>query len=742
MGELFSESRDPQPADTLTLIAQSVDHFVEAWESADSPPSLASFIPDAEPLRTLVLTELIKVDLEYRWQHRDSPKRISEYLTEFPELRQEDTSGPAAELIYEEYHVRRQAGLEVDPRDYIEEYPSQASTLVKLLGVSGTLASDPMSYAGTAKLDSLQVGQRIDDFELLAPLGSGTFARVFLARQVSMQRWVALKVSVDSGDEPRTLAQFDHESIVRVFDQRTDEANGMRLLYMQYVPGGTLHDVIQKVKQTPVSDRTGAILWSVVQDHLEQRGEARDIQSPTAIQLSNQSWTATVASIGARLARALDYAAQRNVLHRDVKPANVLLTAEASPKLADFNTSFAGNLPGANADAHFGGSLAYMSPEQLQAFHPDRQRNADSLEPSSDQYSLAVLLWELLTGERPFPDKTLAGSQSHRLDAMIAARQQPITDDTITESIQNLSPGFLRVITKALDPDPSRRWSSANEFANQLDICQNERVEKLLHPPEGSWVHVGRRLIYASVFGLVLIPNVLASVFNYYYNHRYIVEHLKDAVSKFWTIQTSINLVAYSIGIGVLSYFSVKVSRSVHEVLSSGSDNVITCSNQKERADALVLGHITAIVCMMEWAIAGLVYPLSIQLATGSMPLEAYLHFFGSLVLSGLIAAAFPFFGVSFFCLRVAYPALLTHSQERVNDEAPLTKLARRSWNYLMMALTVPLLGIASLVLMNLDARLVMGILSVGGILGAALVFWIYREIQEDAAALINREKR
>src|SRR5262249_13315507 len=69
-------------------------------------------------------------------------------------------------------------------------------------------------------LDRIEIGQRIDDFDLLTSLGSGAFARVFLARQRSLQRLVAVKISSDHGTEPQTLAQLDHDYIVRVFDQR------------------------------------------------------------------------------------------------------------------------------------------------------------------------------------------------------------------------------------------------------------------------------------------------------------------------------------------------------------------------------------------------------------------------------------------------------------------------------------------------------------------------------------------
>ena len=103
------------------------------------------------------------------------------------------------------------------------------------------------AFAGSpsAHFTQIEVGQRLDDFDLLIELGSGAFARVFLARQLSLQQLVAVKISANRGNEPQTLAQLDHDYIVRVFDQRILPDRDWRLLYMQYLPGGTLLDLVQ-----------------------------------------------------------------------------------------------------------------------------------------------------------------------------------------------------------------------------------------------------------------------------------------------------------------------------------------------------------------------------------------------------------------------------------------------------------------------------------------------------------------
>ena len=138
---------------------------------------------------------------------------------------------------------------------------------------------------------------------------------------------------------------------------------------------------------------------------------------------AGRTWPETVCWLGVCLANALDYAHRRGVLHRDVKPANVLLTAEASPKLADFNVSFSSKLDGANPAAFFGGSLAYMSPEQLEAFNPASAREAGDLDGRSDLYSLCIILWELLTGRRPFRDDGLGENWARTLAGMTEQRR-------------------------------------------------------------------------------------------------------------------------------------------------------------------------------------------------------------------------------------------------------------------------------------------------------------------------------
>jgi serine/threonine protein kinase len=171
-----------------------------------------------------------------------------------------------------------------------------------------------------------QPGETVDDFQVLAEAGKGAFATVYLARQVSMGRIVALKVSGDRGDEARTLAQLDHPHIVRIYDQRRIEAGGnrprMRLVYEQFLPGGTLAQVVDRLRRTPPRERSGAILVEAVREAAAGSGLGLAADSPALAALARLPWPAVVARIGIQLADARAHAHAAGVLHRDVTPAN------------------------------------------------------------------------------------------------------------------------------------------------------------------------------------------------------------------------------------------------------------------------------------------------------------------------------------------------------------------------------------------------------------------------------------
>ncbi|MGY4100287.1 serine/threonine-protein kinase [Nocardia sp. R16R-3T] len=738
-------------------------------------------------------------------------KRLFDYCAEFPEL---ESGGIPAGLVYEEFVIRRHSGERVDPKDCLREYPEQAAQLRALLNAddddqstrrasledsvltefANTRAAAELTRTvqaaqtiglnrtpGSARntdvtratvdqpetataipttigtgpgqfnaLDRIEIGQTIDDFDLLTGLGSGAFARVFLARQRSLQRLVAVKISADHGTEPQTLAQLDHDYIVRVFDQRllgSDDARDpamrrLRLLYMQFLPGGTLLGVLRKVRATPPAERSGQLLLDAVDAAMEEKGEIRPTDSSVRAEIAGLSWPETVAWLGRRLAEALEYASAHGVLHRDVKPANILLTAEAVPKLADFNISFSRNVAGTSPVAYFGGSLAYMSPEQLEACHPGRERTAEDLDTRSDIYSLGVVLWELLTGAKPFDDSTATATDhgdDTALEGMLERRTAGVDNVALQRVPANCPAALRRVLLTCLESDRTRRWADGATLAKQFDLCMDARARDLVDPPPGSWrlrLRWWRLVIVTLAVG---IPNILASAYNIQHNQHLIVDRLpEDAGRNFMIITTVVNGIFFPLGAALILYMSrrmLTVPHGLHRHRRYDADTL-----RLARMDSLLFGDRAVLVVFSLWVIAGFTFPIALQLAAGDVPARAVVHFLTSIVVCGAIAVAYPFFLVCFYMVRCIYPIFLRHGEISTEDAVWLRGLDRRANGYLAIAASVPLLAVAGVTFLPPDdIPKVIGavrVLCVGGIIAFIGSYLLFRALEADLRAL------
>ncbi|HUE70499.1 MAG TPA: serine/threonine-protein kinase [Pirellulaceae bacterium] len=733
-------------------LARRIEAFLSAWEAG--PPLLGEHLP-AEPaeLRRLTLVELIKVDLEQR-HCRKLPRRIDEYMAEFPELL--EGGEPPVDLIYEELHVRRCCGDDFPVQEYYERYPGCKQALAKLLG-DGLAASsalfagwkterhgkgDPANLAAEKNapraIGQFAAGQEVEDFELLVELGRGAFAQVFLARQRSMQRLVALKVSAERGEEPQMLATLDHPHIVRVYDQKHLREQRLRLLYMQYVPGGTLGDVIASARQAPPSARSGAQLLASVDAAMQKTGQVVDEHAAWRKRVAAASWAETVCRIGLALARAIDHAHHQGILHRDIKPANVLLAADGSPKLADFNISFGSHVAGATPAAYFGGSLAYMSPEQLEACDPKHPRKAEELDGRSDIFSLAVMLWELLYGFRPFADAGLEGgwndtlrSMAHRRrEAEIAPPPDPIDGDPLARRIE-------QVLRKALSPLPEERHQTGLALARELALCLDEGSWELFHEFSGFWRRAARARPMLMLVAVNFLPHAAAGFYNYKFNQATVIASaVTDVKERFDLVAWIVNGIAFPLGVLAGLWFAWPVLTAVMR----------TRRGQKRPADELAaarkrglsLGGIIAAVGVSEWLIAGIIFPLLLHAASGwKLTGHDFGHFFLSLAVCGLIAAAFPYLGTTWLVTGVFYPLLLGGGAPDGTEPKQLQAIPQQAARYLFLAAVVPLLGVGLVLLTDVDdARRWSGILIAASVAGLVAAYFTYQRICRDVAAL------
>ncbi len=735
---------DPAAATVaLEQVSARVDSLIAAWESPNRPPALATFLPEQPlELRRLVLTELIKVDLEYRWQQHNLPKTIEEYLAEFPELA--DGGKLPCDLIYEEFLIRRRTEKPPDGSEYLRRFPAQAEQLRRMLDLptdhTTTLAVGRHGRPG-------DIGNQIDDFDVLLRLGEGAFAAVYLARQRSMQRLVALKVSRDRGSESITLAQLDHPNIVRVFDQRVLSAERLRLMYMQHIPGGTLQDVIQAARATPQPTWSGKTLISSVDAALAKHDESpQDTMSRR--KLRTATWAETVCWIGAQLAWALDYAHRRGVLHRDVKPANVLLASDGSPKLADFNVSFSSKLDGATPAAYFGGSLAYMSPEQLEASNPDHERHPAELDGRSDIYSLAVMLWELLTGTRPFGDEKVAANMAETLKQLAERRRAGVPAAAIASLPRDLPEGLDQVLLACLAPDAANRPASGADVARQFELCLQPRARRLIRPRAGTLRQKMRDYPIRVFVVAGIIPHVVFSVISVLINHFLVIRKLDAGAFDIFKVQiATVNPIAYTLGIGIGIYLVWPVIKAVRGYNRGRPPDPTALPALRRRS--LVIGDYLTWLGFALWFLSGFVFPAWLRATGHYNPLrtEDYKFFFLSQIICGLIASTQTFFMLNFVSVRGFYPLLLQLDQNDAGEVDRLMSLSRRGYWYLGLAVTAPFIAIAVIGAIDLDMKGVnwptIG-LAVIGAASSYLVWKLLQAIQGDISALaaaVDRER-
>ncbi|MGK8554881.1 protein kinase domain-containing protein [Nocardia gipuzkoensis] len=511
-----------------------------------------------------------------------------------------------------------------------------------------------------------------------------------------------------------------------------------RLVYMQYLPGGTAVGVLEQRRRGPVADG-GALLLRAVDSAMEAKSEIRPSDSSVRAEIARLSWPETVAWVGRRLADALDYAANHGVLHHDIKPANVLFTAEGIPKLADFAVGESGprtnGLPQAAVATD---SLAYRSPEQLARYlDPDAPAPGDS----SDVYSLGVLLWEMLTGASPFDDPPLAesGPTAETYAGMLARRRDGVSAVALSRVPEGTPAALRRVLLECLHVDPRHRWRSGAELAVQLDLCLDARARDLVDPPPDSFAYRARGWLLPIAAVCIGVPNLLASFYNIQLNQTLIIDRMSPAAQeKFATVGLINNLIAFPVAALLLLFLTRRPLALAYRLRRGREYSASTLA--KARRDTLLMGDWAVWVPFGFWLVAGIIWPLGLALSGVDLPPKTFLHFFAAQVVCAAIALAYPFFPIMVYSLRSVYPQLLVRGGIGPGDERQLRALAKRGNFYLGVAASVPLLGVASATFVDpADLGLVIvpvRVLSVGGILAFVLTYRLFRLLESDLLAV------
>ena len=494
---------------TSPSVARIASRFESAWsERPGDPPDPRAFLPDDSRERSGALLALLRIDLRRRRQTRRAAT-LEWYRERFPELGDE---GLVA-LIYEEFCLREEDGGRPDADEYEQRFPTLASSIRELLDIHdlvGSAGSSSLNPFGRSAIAFPESGQTIAGFRLVEELGRGTFARVYRAHDRTLaDRPVALKISRAGCREPQTLARLQHTNIVPIYSRGTDPASGLQFLCMPYFGRVTLASLL--ADPAVQNARSGRELVAAIERSRED-GEPTPFASRDS--LTRRTYPRAVAWWGARLAEALQHAHDRGILHRDVKPSNVLITSDGEPMLLDFNLAHEANLNGLGPE-RLGGTLAYMAPEHLVAIAEGRSGGVDH---RGDVYSLGVVLYEAL-GSRPFSSLTAGSSATESL--LNAALQRKLGPPRIRDKHPDVPAELEAVLQKCLAPDLAVRYATASDLARDLLAVADDRPLPFAREPWASrcvrsfrrhrrGVAVAACLMLAALLGCAFVASTLA----------------------------------------------------------------------------------------------------------------------------------------------------------------------------------------------------------------------------------------
>jgi eukaryotic-like serine/threonine-protein kinase len=424
-----------------------VRQFEHLWNSTDSAPDVGAFVKQHTSSDSAEILDVLLLDQQQRWR-TEQPIRVERYLALLPDL--PGDLDWKLQLAIGEFQARRDTASPLSEQEISSRFPDLSDTLRERIrqlasdvpgdapatpAIPDSLLQTELQLKGNASSTvtyitstAIGVGQK-GRYRLDRVLGEGGFGRVYLGYDEELQRQVAIKVPTKERfqkpedaeaylAEARTVASLDHSHIVPVFDVgRTQD--GSIYVVSKYIEGSTLED---RIKSGPMPERDVAQLLS----------------------------TAAV---------ALQHAHDRRLVHRDIKPANILIEDSTNtPYVADFGLAI--REEDYLRETAVAGTPAYMSPEQARS-------EGHRLDGRSDMFSLGVIMYELLTGKKPFR----GSSPLETLQQVISAVPRPPRElvDTVPAELE-------RICLKTLSKRASDRYATATEFAADLQEWLNPTV--------------------------------------------------------------------------------------------------------------------------------------------------------------------------------------------------------------------------------------------------------------------------
>jgi tetratricopeptide (TPR) repeat protein len=473
-----SSRTEPSSESWPATLAQHIDQvclaFEAAWKKGERPRIEDYLATVMENERGALLGELLGLELAYRQACGEEPAR-TEYQLRFAAY---------AECIEEAFRKQNQRPLAIPLSKSESSLPAWsaaghvAEAAARFAPQSVPETTDSVKQpTGTPELVE-QAPLDIPGYEVLGVLGRGGMGVVYKARQVRLNRVVALKMIRDghlaSAEglarfpiEAEVVARLQHPNIVQIHE--VGDWKGQPFFALEFVEGGSL---AQKLQHTPLSDQDAAALVRT-------------------------------------LALAMHAAHRRGIVHRDLKPGNVLLTAEGLPKITDFGLAKRLDVDG--GQTHTGalvGTPSYMAPEQAQG-------KSNRVTPLTDVYALGAILYEALTGRPPF-----------RGSSVMDTLNQVVCHEPVSPSrLQPKLPRDLETIClKCLRKLPEQRYASAAALAGDLScFLAGEPIQARPIPP---WVRAlkwaQRRPAVAALVavGMLGLPILLGTVLGLQQQHQ------------------------------------------------------------------------------------------------------------------------------------------------------------------------------------------------------------------------------
>jgi len=322
-----------------------------------------------------------------------------------------------------------------------------------------------------------EMPERLGEYRLIKRIGAGGMGVVYLARDDTLNRTVALKlirpehVYVPGArerfqHEVETIAKLQHPGIVPIYGVGKQE--GMPYFTMQHIRGCSIAAALAELQATSEPPDARALL-NIVAMHAatDETVRPQSGSSDPAHAMAEMTWPDTCVTIAIQIAGALQHAHERGILHRDVKPSNVLMTSDGRALLLDFGLAWSDRegqrLTKSTSQL---GSLPYMPPEHISGDLPDPNRAADI-------YSLGVTLYEMLTLHNPFLGKNSEETRRNILGArtLRLRREQ-----------RSVSWELETVCLAAMDPDPTKRYPTMLEFQRDLERVRDRQTIQARRP--------------------------------------------------------------------------------------------------------------------------------------------------------------------------------------------------------------------------------------------------------------------